>query len=86
MVYILFFFFFSLSLSSKCSLFHNSNVFGSRIIRILYIGCAKIKKNNNSGAKRLITHLHLEPRLPPYGAEREHFQLHKLFTIVTNPS
>jgi len=33
--------------------FHNSNVFGSRIIHILYTGCAKIKKNNNnSGAKR----------------------------------
>ena len=30
--------------SSKCSLFHNSNVFGSCIIHILYIGCAKIKK------------------------------------------
>ena len=29
--------------SSKCSLFHNSNVFGS-IIHILYTGCAKIKK------------------------------------------
>ena len=28
--------------SSKYSLFHNSNVFGSRIIRILYTGCAKI--------------------------------------------
>ena len=27
--------------SSKCSLFHNSNVFGSRIIHILCIGCAK---------------------------------------------
>ena len=39
-------------LSSKCSLFHNSNVFGSCIIHILYIGCAKIKKNN-SGAKRV---------------------------------
>jgi len=33
-------------------LFHNSNVFGSCIIHILYTGCAKIKKNN-SGAKRL---------------------------------
>ena len=32
--------------------FHNSNLFGSRIIHILYTGCAKIKKNN-SGAKRL---------------------------------
>jgi len=34
-------------------LFHNSNVFGSCFIHILYTGCAKIKKNN-SGAKRLI--------------------------------
>ena len=39
MVYILRFF-----SSSKCSLFHNSNVFGSCIIYILYTGCAKIKK------------------------------------------
>jgi hypothetical protein len=38
-VYILSVFF-----SSKCSLFHNSNVFGSCIIHILYTGCAKIKK------------------------------------------
>ena len=38
--------------SSKCSLFHNSNVFASCIIHILYKGCAKIKKNN-SGAKSL---------------------------------
>jgi len=38
MVYNLHFF------SSKCSLFHNSNIFGSRIIHILYTGCAKIKK------------------------------------------
>ena len=28
---------------SKCSLFHNSNVFGSCIIHILYTGCVKIK-------------------------------------------
>ena len=28
-------------LSSKCSLFHNSNLFGSCIIHILYTGCAK---------------------------------------------
>jgi len=40
--------------SSECSLFHNSNVFGSFIIHILYAGYAKIKENNNSGAKRLI--------------------------------
>ena len=47
MVYTLHFF------SSKCSLFHNSNVFGSCIIQILYTGCSKIKKIN-SGAERLI--------------------------------
>jgi hypothetical protein len=46
MVYTLRFFY------SKCSLFHNSNVFRSCIIHILYTGCAK-KKKNNSGAKRL---------------------------------
>ena len=38
--------------SLKCSLFHNSNLFGSCIIHILYTECAKIKKNN-SGAKSL---------------------------------
>ena len=38
--------------SSKCSLFHNANLFGSCIIHISYTGCAK---KNNSGAKRLIT-------------------------------
>jgi hypothetical protein len=47
MVYTLRFFF-----SSKRSLFHNSNLFDSCIIHILYTGCAKIKKNN-SGALRL---------------------------------
>ena len=30
------------SLSSKCSLIHNSNVFGFCFIHILYTGCAKI--------------------------------------------
>jgi len=48
MVYTLRFF------SSKCSLLHNSNVFGSCFIHILYTGCAKFKKNN-SGAKRLMS-------------------------------
>jgi len=37
---------------SKCSLFHNVNLFGSCIIHILYTECAEIKKNN-SGAKGL---------------------------------
>ena len=41
--------------SSKCSLFHNANLFGSCIMHILYAECAKIKKKNNSGAKGLIT-------------------------------
>jgi len=30
--------------SSKCTLFHNSNVFGSCTIHVLYTVCAKIKK------------------------------------------
>ena len=38
---------------SKCNLFHNSNVFGSYIIHILYTGVLKLR--NNSGAKRLST-------------------------------
>ena len=56
MIYSPFYFF-----SSKCSLFHNSNVFGSCIIHILYTGCAKIK--NNSGAKRL-TYVRLQVKCP----------------------
>ena len=44
----------SVFFSLKCSLFHNSNLFGSCIIHILSTECAKIKKNN-SGAKRLIS-------------------------------
>jgi len=39
MMYILRFFF-----SLKFSLYHNSNLFGSYIIHILYTECAKIKK------------------------------------------
>ena len=53
--------------SSKCSLFHNCNLFGSCIIHFLYTDCAKIKKNNNSGAKALrssSSFLRLLPRLP----------------------
>ena len=40
--------------SSKCSLFHNANLFGSCVIHILYTECAKIKKHN-SCAKGLRT-------------------------------
>jgi hypothetical protein len=39
--------------SSKCSLLHNANLFGSCIIHILYTGELKLKKKNNSGAKGL---------------------------------
>ena len=35
--------------SSKFSLFHNANLFGSCIIHILYTGCAEVKKNNSGG-------------------------------------
>ena len=38
--------------SSKCSLFHNANLFGSCVIHILHTGCAEIKKSN-AGAKGL---------------------------------
>ena len=55
MVYTLRFFF-----SSKCSLFHNSNVLGSCIIHILYT-LIYIKKNN-SGAKRLTYVNHISTR------------------------
>ena len=58
MVYTLRFFF-----SSKSSLFHNSNIFGSCIIHIVYTGCAKIKKNN-SGAKRLMMSWGVHPHSP----------------------
>ena len=56
--------------SSKCSLFHNANFFGSCIIHILYIGCAKIEKKNNSGAKGLnetTTTADLSLELPLFG-------------------
>ena len=53
-------------LSSKCSLFHNANLFRSRISHILYTGCAKIKKNN-SGAKGLrFSVLSAQVRSPHY--------------------
>jgi len=60
--------------SSKCRLFHNSSVFGSCIIHILYTGCAKIKKNN-SGAKRLIQHTHLSS-VPMYFSHEKLHNIH----------
>ena len=41
--------------SSKCSLFHNSNVFCSCILPFYIQGVLKLKKNN-SGAKSLNNH------------------------------
>ena len=51
--------------SSKCSLFHNSNLFGSCIIHILYTGVLKLKKNH-SGAKRL-SYFNISFLCIPYG-------------------
>ena len=39
--------------SSKYSLFHNANLFGSCIIHILYIGCAEIKKKKEFRSQRV---------------------------------
>jgi len=49
-------------LSSKCSLFHNSNIFGSCIIHILYTGCGKIKKNNSCA--KMLKHTSLQVKYP----------------------
>jgi len=46
-------FFFS---SSKCSLFHNSNIFGSCFIHILYTGVLKLKKKIRS--QKVNKHMH----------------------------
>ena len=41
---------------SKCSLFHNANLFGSCIIHILYTGVLKLKKKN-SDPKGVTNHI-----------------------------
>jgi len=74
MVYILRFF-----LSSKCSLFHNSNIFGSCIIHILYTGCAKIKKYN-SDAKRLTVEEYVESQVEM--REETHVVIHVKLPII----
>jgi len=54
----------SVSFSSKCSLFHNSNVFGSCIIHILYTGCAKKKfRCQKLNAHQSVHYLWLMPLL-----------------------
>ena len=74
----------SVFFSSKCSLFHNSNVFGSCIIHILYTGCAKIKKNN-SGARRVSYVLRIKsvlkyiiPSVIPHIKQKIHFDINFL--------
>ena len=49
--------------SSKCSLFHNSSVFCSCIIHILYTVCAKIKKISFQNAVCFIILTYLVPVL-----------------------
>ena len=62
--------------SSKCSLFHNANLFGSCIIHILYTKCAEIKKNN-SGAKGLITNPSISRASSPLAHGRQRCTDHK---------
>ena len=50
---------------SKCSLFHNSNVFGSCIIHILYTGCVKIKKIIPAPVSRIQVHFRYVNPLTP---------------------
>jgi hypothetical protein len=45
--------------SSKCSLFHNANLFGSYIIHTLYTGCAEIKKKKIIPAPRVKVIFHV---------------------------
>ena len=54
-------------------MFHNSNIFGSCIIHILYTECAKIK-TNNSGAKRL-TAIGLSPGVSGYLTCKQNMKL-----------
>ena len=60
-------------LSSKCSLFHNANLFGSCIIHILYTECAEIKKKNNSYTKGLMAPEALAPRVRWLGRKADHW-------------
>ena len=48
---------------SKCSLFHNSNVFGSCIIHILYKGVLKLKKIIPAPKGQLIARLYVMLRV-----------------------
>ena len=59
----------------KCSLFHNSNLFGSCIIHISYTECAKIKKNN-SGPKRLTAVSKLCKHPPDLGSHSGFVMIH----------
>ena len=72
MVYTLRFF------STKCSLFHNSNVLVSCIIHILYTGCAKIKKKfrrQKVNINKKHTHIRQDP-LHEESVRRRELSLH----------
>ena len=58
--------------SSKCSLFHNANFFGSCIIHILYTECAEIKKKFRRQRVNII--LPSTPGLPSYFLPQVSFQ------------
>ena len=45
--------------SSKCGLFHNSNIFGSCFIHILYTGVLKLKKKSVSKRLMMIVIYHV---------------------------
>ena len=77
MVYTLRFF------SLKCSLFHNSNLFGFCIIHILYTECAKIKKNN-SGAKKLMKQWSTSIKHYTNKADHTHVVLHTVMEYAIN--
>jgi len=69
--------------SSKCSLFHNSNVFGSCLFTFYIQGVLKFKKNN-SGAKRLSTYSFHQAHGGCYHRNNSETWLnHKRFEVLT---
>ena len=69
-------------------LFHNSNVFGFCITHNLYTGCAKIKKKNNSGARRFrgnyMEYSRVYIRFEPWKLSQNTFEnSHRRITLTT---
>ena len=69
--------------SSKCSLFHNSNVFGSCVIHILYTECAKIKKKILRQKVNKITLLH-QVGISSYFVRKMHGQTTLMLLLLLN--